>query len=69
MLSIFFLLLLFPFTFGLLKKKIWILFCCFRFHVESATWLSPEIKSKVLEKYSSQLTKDGWMVVKSDRTR
>merc|ERR1719452_472242 len=40
-----------------------------RFHVESATWLSTEVKSKLLEKVGSQLTKEGWMVVKSDRTR
>eukprot|EP00088_Acartia_fossae_P036789 TRINITY_DN3798_c0_g1_i1.p1 TRINITY_DN3798_c0_g1~~TRINITY_DN3798_c0_g1_i1.p1 ORF type:complete len:199 (-),score=22.05 TRINITY_DN3798_c0_g1_i1:35-631(-) len=40
-----------------------------RFHVESASWLSPGVKAKVLEKYGSELTKDGWMVVKSDRTR
>jgi len=40
-----------------------------RFHLESATWLSPVAKSKLLEKFSSQLTKDGWLVVKSDRTR
>ena len=40
-----------------------------RFHVENATWLSSGVKTKILEKYGSQLTKDGWMVVKSDRTR
>jgi peptidyl-tRNA hydrolase ICT1 len=40
-----------------------------RFHVESATWLTPDVKYKILEKYGKELTKDGWMVIKSDRTR
>jgi len=40
-----------------------------RFHLESASWLSPAVKSRIQEKFSSQLTKDGWMVFKSDRTR
>ena len=41
----------------------------FRFHVDSATWLTPNVKYKLLEKYGKELTKDGWMVIKSDRTR
>ncbi len=40
-----------------------------RFHLESASWLSDDVKSIVKEKYANQLTKDGFMVVKSDRTR
>jgi peptidyl-tRNA hydrolase ICT1 len=40
-----------------------------RFHISSANWLSKHVKETLLEKYSNQLTKDGWMVVKSDRTR
>jgi hypothetical protein len=40
-----------------------------RFHVESAAWLSQPVKTKLLEKLGSELTKDGWLVVKSDRTR
>lgn len=40
-----------------------------RFHLESATWLSDHVKAKMTEQYSNQLTKDGWLVVKSDRTR
>jgi hypothetical protein len=37
--------------------------------MESATWLSDEVKAKLREKISSQLTKDGFLVAKSDRTR
>lgn len=40
-----------------------------RFHLDSATWLSDEVKSKVHERIGKQLTKDGFLVVKSDRTR
>jgi len=40
-----------------------------RFHVASANWLSKHVKETLLEKCANQLTKDGWMVVKSDRTR
>jgi len=40
-----------------------------RFHVESATWLPSLVKSKILENLRSDLTRDGWIVVKSDRTR
>ena len=40
-----------------------------RFHMESATWLTSEVKAVLSEKMASDLTKDGWIVVKSDRTR
>jgi len=40
-----------------------------RFHLDSANWLSDEVKAKVKEKISHELTKDGLLVVKSDRTR
>jgi len=40
-----------------------------RFHLGSATWLTDPVKEKLQEKLGSELTKDGWMVVKSDRTR
>ena len=40
-----------------------------RFHLESATWLTPEVKSVLADKMGGDLTKDGWIVVKSDRTR
>jgi peptidyl-tRNA hydrolase ICT1 len=35
-----------------------------RFHLKSATWLSESVKAKVAEKFGSQLTKDGYFVVK-----
>ena len=40
-----------------------------RFHMESASWLTSEVKAVLSEKMASDLTKDGWIVVKSDRTR
>ncbi|XP_030758701.1 peptidyl-tRNA hydrolase ICT1, mitochondrial [Sitophilus oryzae] len=40
-----------------------------RFHLESANWLSDKVKSKVLEKYHSKLTKEGNLVFRSDLTR
>ena len=40
-----------------------------RFHVESATWLSSEVKMKIHENLGCELTRDGWLVSKSDRTR
>ena len=38
-----------------------------RFHLDSANWLSEEVKAKVKEKMPHELTKDGLIVVKSDR--
>merc|ERR1712059_148627 len=40
-----------------------------RFHLESATWLSEEVKGVLKDKFQRELTKDGWLIVKSDRTR
>ena len=40
-----------------------------RFKLDTATWLSSETKVVLREKWAGQLTKDGYFVVKSDRTR
>jgi len=40
-----------------------------RFKLDSATWLSDETKEILIEKWQGQLTKDGYFVVKSERTR
>eukprot|EP00090_Calanus_glacialis_P046809 TRINITY_DN9378_c0_g1_i1.p1 TRINITY_DN9378_c0_g1~~TRINITY_DN9378_c0_g1_i1.p1 ORF type:complete len:189 (+),score=66.35 TRINITY_DN9378_c0_g1_i1:47-613(+) len=40
-----------------------------RFHVDSAAWLSTAVKQKIVENLGSDLTRDGWLVGKSDRTR
>ena len=40
-----------------------------RFHLDSASWLSEDVKSVIKMKHSGQLTKDGFLIVKSDRTR
>ncbi|XP_076379432.1 large ribosomal subunit protein mL62 [Megalopta genalis] len=40
-----------------------------RFQVKSANWLSEEIREKLIAKYASKLTKDGYISVKSELTR
>ena len=37
-----------------------------RFHVDSASWLSPETKAAIQEHLA--LSRDGWLIVKSNRT-
>ena len=41
-------------------------FRTFRFHVDSAAWRSPETRAAVRQQL--ELTRDGWLIVKSDRT-
>ncbi|XP_076645390.1 large ribosomal subunit protein mL62 [Halictus rubicundus] len=40
-----------------------------RFQVQSAKWLSEEIKEKLIEKYTTKLSKDGHLIIKSELTR
>ncbi|XP_050696041.1 peptidyl-tRNA hydrolase ICT1, mitochondrial-like [Eriocheir sinensis] len=40
-----------------------------RFHLASADWLSPELKERVAAKHKTLITKEGFMVVRSDKTR
>lgn len=40
-----------------------------RFHLKSADWLSEETKAQLAEKYQSRLNKDGYFIVRSDKTR
>lgn len=40
-----------------------------KFHLDSASWLSQDVKEIIKMKHSNQLTKEGCLVVKSDRTR
>ena len=40
-----------------------------RFHLDSASWLGDDVKSIIKMNHGGQLTKDGHLVVKSDRTR
>ena len=40
-----------------------------RFHLNSAIWLSNDVKEILKNKYANHLTKDGFIIVKSDRTR
>ncbi|CAL7935986.1 unnamed protein product [Xylocopa violacea] len=40
-----------------------------RFHLQSATWLEEDVKNKLLEKHKNRLTKEGYLVIKSEVTR
>ena len=40
-----------------------------RFQVASANWIPEHIRSKLIEKTKNQITKEGYLVMKSDRTR
>ncbi|KAJ8946868.1 hypothetical protein NQ318_006778 [Aromia moschata] len=40
-----------------------------RFHLQSAEWLSDEIKLKLSEILSEKITKDGYLIFRSDLTR
>ncbi|XP_029032160.1 peptidyl-tRNA hydrolase ICT1, mitochondrial [Osmia bicornis bicornis] len=40
-----------------------------RFHLESAKWLSDEVKEKLLELHKTKLSKEGYLSVKSELTR
>jgi len=40
-----------------------------RVHVQSVNWLSEDEKYKVSEKLKTFINKDGWLVLKSDKTR
>ncbi|KAG7172988.1 Peptidyl-tRNA hydrolase ICT1-like [Homarus americanus] len=40
-----------------------------RFHVDTADWLSQELKEQITEKYKTSITVDGFLVLRSDKTR
>ncbi|KAK9499232.1 hypothetical protein O3M35_002308 [Rhynocoris fuscipes] len=40
-----------------------------RFHVESADWLNEDIKKKLILRHKNRINKDGFLIVKSDKTR
>ncbi|XP_071521675.1 large ribosomal subunit protein mL62 isoform X2 [Panulirus ornatus] len=40
-----------------------------RFNLASADWLSQELKEKVAEMYKNSITVEGFLVVRSDKTR
>ncbi|CAG5117721.1 unnamed protein product [Candidula unifasciata] len=40
-----------------------------RFHLESASWIPDWIKPRIIEKAEGKLTKDGYLVLRSDMTR
>ncbi|BFZ03023.1 hypothetical protein BsWGS_06062 [Bradybaena similaris] len=40
-----------------------------RFHLQSASWIPEWIKPRIIEKAEGKLTKDGYLVIRSDVTR
>ena len=40
-----------------------------RFHLESASWLTDDVKNILKMMHINQITKEGYLIVKSDRTR
>jgi peptidyl-tRNA hydrolase ICT1 len=40
-----------------------------RFQLNSASWISEDVKSKLLEKFKNKITKDGFVIFRSDLTR
>lgn len=40
-----------------------------RFQVNSATWLTEEVRTKLAEQYKNKINKDGYLIIKSDLTR
>ncbi|XP_043203110.1 peptidyl-tRNA hydrolase ICT1, mitochondrial-like [Amphibalanus amphitrite] len=40
-----------------------------RFHVATASWLPQEAKDGLLQKYRSRISRDGYLLVRSERTR
>jgi len=40
-----------------------------RFHVASAEWLSQDIRDRILEQHKTKITKEGFLVIRSDKTR
>ncbi|XP_017774633.1 PREDICTED: peptidyl-tRNA hydrolase ICT1, mitochondrial [Nicrophorus vespilloides] len=40
-----------------------------RFHLDTAEWLDADIRSKLAEKHKTKLTKEGYLIFRSDLTR
>nr|CAG4637513.1 EOG090X0JCO [Ceriodaphnia reticulata]SVE73318.1 EOG090X0JCO [Ceriodaphnia reticulata] len=40
-----------------------------RFHLATADWIPEQVRAKLAEKLKNQLSKDGYFIIKSDRTR
>ena len=40
-----------------------------RFHINKATWISDTIKNKLATRHATLINKDGYLVIKSDKTR
>lgn len=40
-----------------------------RFHVQSASWIPENLKPYIIEKESHRISKDGYFIIHSDKTR
>nr|CAD7397558.1 unnamed protein product [Timema cristinae] len=40
-----------------------------RFHVKSASWITEEIKSNLIEENKTKINKEGFLIIRSDKTR
>lgn len=40
-----------------------------RFHVPTASWISDAVKEKLLKREADRISKDGYFIIKSDKTR
>uniref|UniRef100_A0A1B6EL90 Large ribosomal subunit protein mL62 n=1 Tax=Cuerna arida TaxID=1464854 RepID=A0A1B6EL90_9HEMI len=40
-----------------------------RFQVDTAEWLSPDTRAKIAEAHKTKISKDGFLIVRSDKTR
>ncbi|XP_069697497.1 large ribosomal subunit protein mL62 [Periplaneta americana] len=40
-----------------------------RFHVATAEWISQDIRNRLIEQNKTKITKDGFLVIRSDKTR
>ncbi|XP_054284103.1 peptidyl-tRNA hydrolase ICT1, mitochondrial [Macrosteles quadrilineatus] len=40
-----------------------------RFHLETADWLHPDLRSRMAEKYKTKISKEGFLIIRSDKTR
>ncbi|KAG8227130.1 hypothetical protein J437_LFUL001674 [Ladona fulva] len=40
-----------------------------RFHVESADWLSSEVRAKLMEMNKTKISKEGFLILRSEKTR
>ncbi|KAF4522078.1 hypothetical protein B566_EDAN004062 [Ephemera danica] len=40
-----------------------------RVHIATADWMHPDIKAKMLEEHKTKINKEGFLIIRSDKTR